>query len=179
MKSRVAGFAIALAALGAGAALWWIGRPPPPVSAPTISGAALYGAAFQDTQGRVQPLGQFQGKLLVLNFWATWCAPCREEMPAFNRVAGRWRDRGVAVVGISDEAPETIDAFGRKLAIAYPLWSGGEAAGELSRRLGNHMAVLPFTALIDGTGKVRAAKVGAYTESELDAAIARISSNGG
>ena len=174
MKSRVAGLAIALGALAAGAGLWWLGRPAPTVSAPTISGAALYGTTVRDAQGRSQPLGQFQGKTLVLNFWATWCAPCREEMPAFNRVAQRWRDRGVAVVGISDEPPEVIEAFGRKLGITYPLWSGGETAGELSRRLGNAMAVLPFTALIDDACRVRAAKVGPYSESELDAAIAGI-----
>ena len=174
MKSRLAGLAIALGALAAGSALWWLGRPAPAVSPPTISGAALYGTTFRDAQGATQPLGQFQGKTLVLNFWATWCAPCREEMPAFNRVAERWRTRGVAVVGISDEPPEVIDAFGRKLGITYPLWSGGEAAGELSRRLGNGMAVLPFTALIDARGKVRAAKVGPYSENELDAAILEI-----
>ena len=179
MNPRGVAAAAAGAALAAGTALWWAGRPAPMVSAPTISGAALYGATFHDAQGRGQPLGQFQGKTLVLNFWATWCAPCREEMPAFNRVAARWRDRGVAVVGISDESPEAIEAFGRKLGIGYPLWSGGETAGELSRRLGNHMAVLPFTALIDASGQVRAAKVGAYTERELDDAIAAISAQSG
>ena len=175
MRSRIAGFAIALGALAAGTALWWLGRPAPTVSPPTISGAALYGATFRDAEGTTQPLGQFQGKTLVLNFWATWCAPCREEMPAFNRVAERWRDRGVAVVGISDEPPDVIGAFGRKLGITYALWSGGETAGELSRRLGNVMAVLPFTALVDASGRVRAAKVGPYSEKELEAAIAEIS----
>lgn len=165
---------VALAAVAAGAALWWSGRPPPMTSEPTISGAALYAATFTDTAGQPQSLGQFQGRTLVLNFWATWCAPCREEMPAFERLHRRWRDRQVAFVGVSNEPPEVLAKFGRELGIDYPLWSGGDRAEELSRRLGDRMAVLPFTALIDASGRVFQVKVGPYSEAELDAELTKI-----
>lgn len=174
MKARFVFGAVAVAALAAGAGLWWSQRPPPRTGPPTISGAALYAATFRDARGGAPSLGRFQGRTLVLNFWATWCAPCREEMPAFVRLQKRWRDRGVEFVGISSEPPELLERFGRELAIDYPLWSGGEQAEELSRRLGNRLGVIPFTALIDGSGRVVAAKVGPYSESELDTLLGKI-----
>lgn len=173
MKPRFLYAGVAVAAVAAGAALWWTGRPPPRTSAPTISGAALYAATFRDTAGRPQSLGQFQGRVVVLNFWATWCAPCREEMPAFVRLHRRWGER-VAFVGVSSEAPELLERFGRELAIDYPLWSGGEAADELSRRLGNRLGVIPFTALVDRAGRVASVKVGPYSEDELDRELSRV-----
>ncbi|HWH39049.1 MAG TPA: TlpA disulfide reductase family protein [Usitatibacter sp.] len=186
MRAAVAFPAIAALAFAAGATLWWLGRPPPamPESAvpaaaqPTISGAALYAAAFRDAQGRPQSLGQFEGRPLVLNFWATWCAPCREEMPAFVRLNREFAGR-VAFVGISSEAPDVVARFGRELAIDYPLWTGGAEVESLSARLGDSAAVLPFTALIDPSGRVVTAKVGPYTEGDLRARLATITGNPG
>lgn len=180
MRAAVAFPAIAAAALAAGTALWWLDRPRdavPAIPAPapaTISGAALYAAAFRDAQGRSQSLGQFQGRPLVLNFWATWCAPCRDEMPAFARLNRRWAGR-VAFVGVSSEAPEAVDRFGRELGIDYPLWTGGGEVESLAARLGDTAAVLPFTALVDASGRVVETKVGPYTEPELSAKLTQIS----
>lgn len=173
MRGRAAA-GVAAAAIAAGAALWWSGRPAPLVAPPTISGAALYATAFTGIDGKSQPLGQFQGRTLVLNFWATWCAPCREEMPAFERVSRRWKDRDVAVVGVSQEAPEIVAGFARDLGVTYPLWVGGSEVSLLAVRLGNRIEGLPFTAIIGKDGRVRAAKVGAYTEEELDAALREV-----
>ena len=170
----IAAAGIAVAALAAGTALWWTGRPAPLVSAPTISGAALYATTFRSLEGQPQPLGQFQGRTLVLNFWATWCAPCREEMPAFERVARRWRGQGVAFVGVSQEAAETVRPFAREMGVTYPLWIAGDEAAALARRLGNRVDGLPFTAIIGPDGQVRTAKVGPYTEAELDAALKKL-----
>ena len=169
---------VGAAALVAGAGLWWATRPPPPlalptappIAAPTIGAAALYAAPFTDLDGRPQALGQFQGKVVVLNFWATWCAPCREEMPAFTRLQTRWASRGVQIVGVSDEEAGKVARFGKELAINYPLWVGGSAS-ELSRRLGNTTGVLPHSAILDGSGKVLEQKVGPYKEAELEAKL--------
>ncbi|HET7403526.1 MAG TPA: TlpA disulfide reductase family protein, partial [Usitatibacter sp.] len=116
MRPAVAFPAVAALAFAAGTMLWWMGRPPRPMpesavpapTAPTISGAALYAAAFRDARGHAQSLGQFQGRPLVLNFWATWCGPCREEMPAFVRLNREFAGR-VAFVGLSSEAPEVVE----------------------------------------------------------------------
>jgi thiol-disulfide isomerase/thioredoxin len=162
---------VAVLAVAAGSALWWATRdasvPPAPETGSQIAPGALLAASFADTRGVSHALGEFQGKILVLNFWATWCVPCREEMPAFARLQERWRDEGVQFVGLADDDPAKVDRFGRELAINYPLWVGGETVGELSRRLGNRLGVLPHTVIIDRSGQQVEGRVGPYTEEAL------------
>jgi thiol-disulfide isomerase/thioredoxin len=158
----------ALAAL-AGGALWYAMRPPAPASeavAMAVAPAALLAAAFTDLEGRKRSLGEFQGRVVVLNFWATWCAPCREEMPGFDRLQAQWEGR-VQFVGVSAEEPAKVAPFARALGIRYPLWVGGDEVGELSRRLGNRRGVLPHTVVLDPSGGVITGRVGAYKEAEL------------
>lgn len=178
--------AIGLAALATGAGLWQLAKPsrspataesPVSTEAPAISPTALYATAFQDSAGKEQSLGQYQGRLLVLNFWATWCGPCREEMPAFNRLHGKWAAQGVQFLGISDEAGPTAARFGAGLGITYPLWTGGDRVSELSRRLGNRRGVLPHTVIVGPQGRVLEQRVGPYTEQELDNRLQRFSAN--
>jgi thiol-disulfide isomerase/thioredoxin len=128
-------------------------------------------ATFVDGRGGRQSLGQLQGKVVVLNFWATWCAPCREEMPAFARLQSRWAAAGVQFVGLSSEEPAKVERFGQALAINYPLWTG-DGVAELSRRLGNRMAVLPHTAILGPGGEVLDVRVGPYSEADLEARLA-------
>ena len=177
MTTRTFFVVVGLLAMATGTTLWLAGRrPAPPEPGPvSIAPSALYAASFQDAAGQRQPLGQFQGRLLVLNFWATWCAPCKEEMPGFARLQGRWKDRGVQFVGLSAEEGARVARFGRDLSINYPLWTGGEEVGELSRRLGNRMGILPHTALIGPQGEVFEVRAGTYTESELEQRLASFS----
>lgn len=182
LSNRGLFLAIGVAALVAGTALVVAMRAQPPAAqalpsleAGSISPAAILALTFTDEAGRSRSLAEFSGKLLVLNFWATWCAPCKAEMPAFDRVSARWNGRGVQFVGLSAESPEVAAAFGRSLRIGYPLWTGpADAVPELSRRLGNSSAVLPHTVLLDRAGKVAEQRVGPYTEQDLEAALQRI-----
>ena len=176
--------AIALLALLAGASLWLANEPPPrmPTASPaSVDPAALYAATFRDRAGQAQPLGRFQGKVVVLNFWATWCAPCREEMPAFARLRSRWAARNVEFVGLANDDPAKVERFARELAIDYPLLTGGADVDELARRLGDAQGLLPFTVVLDPGGAVLAQRVGAYTEvaldKELDRAMAGMADN--
>ncbi len=150
----------------------WLGSLGQRQAQDTIAPASLLAAGFADTHGRPQSLAQFQGKLVVVNFWATWCAPCREEMPAFMRLQGRWAGRNVQFVGLSSEGPERVETFGRALGVTYPLWVGGEAVGELGRRLGNRLGVLPYTVILDGQGNVLETRVGPYSEGQLEERLA-------
>ena len=175
MNARWTFTAVGLAAVAAGTALWLANRPPAMTSAPAVAPAALLAASFADAEGRRQPLGRFQGKLLVLHFWATWCAPCLEEMPAFDRLQSRWAGRGVQFIGLSAEEPDKVAAFARQAGIRYPLWTGGDEVGELSRRLGNRLGVLPHTVLISPSGEVLETRVGPYTESDLEARLSAFS----
>jgi thiol-disulfide isomerase/thioredoxin len=177
--------AVGAVALLAGVLLWHSGnpRPSPTAAAPAptvvaIAPAALFAATFSDAAGQPRALGQFEGKTLVLNFWATWCEPCRAEMPAFNRLHERWAPRGVQFLGLSDEPNEKAQRFGESLGIDYPLWTGGDQVADLSRRLGNRQGGLPHTVIVDGTGRVVAQKVGPYTEAELDSVLSRYGGKG-
>jgi thiol-disulfide isomerase/thioredoxin len=180
MKLRWVFGGVALLATLAGTALWLGTRTATPSTAGIeVSPAALLAAAFADTDGAAASLGRFQGKVMVVNFWATWCAPCREEMPAFERLQAKWAPRGVQFVGLSSEEPAPVRRFARDVHVSYPLWVGGDEVGILGRRLGNRLGVLPFTVLLDRQGRVVDRKVGPYTESALDSRLAEISANGG
>ena len=174
MKPSLVFTVVGLASLAAGTALYLATRAPAQVSTPEIAPSALYAASFRDAQGQPVSLGRFEGRPLVLNFWATWCAPCREEMPAFSRVSAR-RAGQVSFLGLAQDDPAKVRAFAQQLGIGYALWTGGDEVMELSRRLGNRMGVLPFTVILDGRGSVVAQKVGAYTEAELEQRIGEIS----
>ncbi|HEX4781660.1 MAG TPA: TlpA disulfide reductase family protein [Usitatibacter sp.] len=163
--------AVALAAALAGTGLWIATAPAPRLAAPDIAPSAVFAAGFTDLQGASRSLGQFQGRVLVVNFWATWCAPCREEMPAFSRLQAAWGQRGVQFVGLSSEEPRQVAGFARGLGVTYPLWVGGDDVSELSRRLGNTSGALPHTVVLDPSGRVMAQKVGAYPEAALNAIL--------
>lgn len=166
--------AVGALAVLAGGTLWMAMRPPSD-SRVAIAPAAIFAASFLDAAGKPQSLGQFQGKVVVLNFWATWCAPCREEMPGFMRLQSRWAARGVQFVGLANEEPDKVARFGRELGINYPLWTGGQDVPELSQRLGNRLGVLPHTAILGGQGQVLEARVGPYAEAQMEERLLALS----
>jgi len=174
---------VALAAFGAGGALWWITRdraaPAPTIAAvPDVAPAALLAAPFTDVAGRPHALGEFQGRILVVNFWATWCVPCREEMPGFSRLHERWQAKGVQFVGLARDESDKVARFSREIPISYPLWVGEENAAELSRRLGNHLGVLPHTVILGRDSRVLDSRVGPYPERDLDVKLRILTASG-
>jgi thiol-disulfide isomerase/thioredoxin len=179
MRLRSAFAIIAALAVLAGSATLWLGtRSAAPSLDPVgVGPSALYAASFTDLRGANASLGAFRGKVVVLNFWATWCAPCREEMPAFARLEAKWAGRGVRFVGLSSEDAPTVARFAQELAIGYPLWVGAEVE-PLASRLGNTRGFLPFTVILSPQGAVLMRKVGAYKETDLDAQLALSSPNG-
>jgi len=163
---------VVLLAILAGTALWLGNEPAVRTGTPDLAPAALYAAGFHDPTGAPQSLARYQGKVVVLNFWATWCAPCREEMPGFERLNAKWAGRGVQFVGIADDDPAKVSRFARELGIHYPLWVGGAEVEEMARRMGDIDSVLPYTVVLGPQGEVLHQKVGIYTEAALDAALA-------
>ena len=174
MKASIAFALIGLASVAAGTGLYLATQPPAQLAPADIAPSALYAAGFHDLDGQPASLGRFAGHPLVINFWATWCAPCREEMPALSRVSRLTAGR-VQFLGLAQDDPQKVRAFARDLGVSYPLWTGGDEVMELSRRLGNRMGVLPFTAVLDASGRVVAQKVGAYREDELAGQLASLS----
>jgi thiol-disulfide isomerase/thioredoxin len=178
MKGWLPFAGIGLLAGLAGVSLWLAGRhaaPPPPPSGPVeVSAAAIQSAPFADPDGTPRMLGQFAGKVVVVNFWATWCTPCREEMPGFVKLQSRWQGRGVQFVGIAQDDPAKVVAFARELGVNYPLWMGGAEVMDLSRRLGNRLGVLPHTVLLDAEGRVIESRIGIFDEATLESRLAAI-----
>jgi thiol-disulfide isomerase/thioredoxin len=101
--------------------------------------------SLPDLDGKEQALGQWKGKVLIVNFWATWCVPCREEMPEFVKLQKEFGDRGVQFVGIAVDDPAKVRQFAAELGLNYPALIGGYGAIELSKSLGNRVGALPYT----------------------------------
>jgi peroxiredoxin len=136
--------------------------------------SALFSLSLPDTSGQQQSLSQWRGKVLVLNFWATWCAPCREEMPEFVRAQREFGPRGLQFVGIAVDEPDKVAQFAKELELNYPALMGGYGAVELSKTLGNQLGALPFTVVIDRTGAVARTQLGPFTPSKLRATIGNL-----
>lgn len=136
--------------------------------------AALLGLSLPDTKGREQPLAQFKGKVLVVNFWATWCVPCREEMPEFVRAQHELGSRGVQFVGIAIDQPDKIDAFAAELQLNYPTLVGGYGAIELSKVMGNRLGALPFTVIVNRAGTVAHTQLGPLKEAQLRSILSQL-----
>jgi thiol-disulfide isomerase/thioredoxin len=115
----------------------------------------LFAQHMNDAQGKPVALAQYKGKPLVLNFWATWCPPCVDEMPELNALQQELGADKIRIVGIGIDSPGNIADFAAKQKIAYPLLVAGMGGTELSRQLGNKAGGLPFTVLIDADGRAR------------------------
>lgn len=153
-------------ALGIGFGLW--------KAAPSITGIdknQIYAANFPDLDGKSQQLGNWRGKVLVLNFWATWCPPCREEIPGFVQVDAAYRAKGVAIIGIALDGHDKVTDFAKTFGIHYPLLLGGTDAYDFAAQLGNTSKGIPFTAIIDRQGNIAYLGVGAMSKKELEKAI--------
>lgn len=137
----------------------------------TISSEALYAASFPDNSGTLQKLGQWRGKILVVNFWATWCPPCREEMPELSKFHERYRDHGVVVLGIATDDVAKMQAFGNELKVSYPLLAGDLDAMNLGNALGNNKGILPYTVIVDQQGNVVKTFFGRVTQPLLEEAL--------
>jgi len=132
-----------------------------------LSSDRLFALELPDTAGVKQPLKQWRGKILVVNFWATWCEPCREEMPEFARAQSELGPRGVQFVGIAVDQADKVGRFAKEINLNYPALVGGYEAMELSRSVGNELVALPFTIVIDRNGRIADTHLGPMKPQQL------------
>jgi peroxiredoxin len=164
MKKRVSLLVVALLAvgLGIGLSLWRLN--PKPVEVPA---QWVFELSFPDAKGQQVAMADIRGKLTVVNFWATWCPPCIEEMPELSLIHNEFSPKDVKVIGLAVDSPSAVRNFLETREFSYPLLITGASGSELGKRLGNSIEALPYTVLIDEKGNVIKQKLGRIREEEL------------
>ena len=140
------------------------------------SGAAeLLGARFLDLEGRPRRLIDWSGRALLCNFWATWCAPCREEIPLLVAAKQKAPPSRLELVGIAIDSVDKVREFSANYRINYPVLVGDASTIGLLRSLGNGGGGLPYTLALDPSGAIVQRHLGALTEADLRQVVARLS----
>lgn len=161
----LAGVAGAAAVAGAGLA-WWRTR-----VGEADAGATerLWGLSFQTPAGPSLSLASFRGKPLVLNFWATWCPPCVEEMPLLDAFYRQNAAKGWQVLGLAVDQPGAVRTFLQRTPVTFPIGLAGLEGTGLSRSLGNVAGGLPFSVVFGADGSIRQRRMGRVSEADLKA----------
>jgi peroxiredoxin len=162
--------ALAFAAIGA-----WVGwRRTEPNAADATAVSILFAQTLPDSEGRMRPLADLRGRPIVVNFWATWCPPCVEEMPELSSLHRDISGGGAQIIGIGIDSAVNIAQFARKSPVSYPLLVAGLGGTELARQFGNQASVLPFTVVVDGQGRVVERVVGRVDIARLRSQLQRM-----
>ncbi len=120
-----------------------------------------------DLNGQQQQFSQWNDKVVLLNFWATWCPPCRREMPDFVEVYKQYKDKDFIVIGVGIDDEDRIADFVKKLAVNYPILVGGQSAMQVSYQYGNNSGALPYSIIIDKNGIIRFRAGGLISRNKL------------
>jgi thiol-disulfide isomerase/thioredoxin len=132
---------------------------------------ALFAATFPDEKGQAQPISQYKGKTIVLNFWATWCEPCREEMPELSTLHEEGKNKNVIVLGVAVDDADAINDFTKETKVSYPLLVADMQGMDLANSLGNDKGVLPYTVIINADGSVAKTYFGRISKPLLEATL--------
>lgn len=127
----------------------------------------LWTAAVTTPDGKPQSLSAYKGRPIVVNFWASWCGPCVEEMPELSALQREYAKKGIQFVGLGVDSAANIQNFLKKVPVDYPIYIAGFGGADVARAFGNTAGGLPYTVVIDANGTVRATKLGQIKMDEL------------
>lgn len=156
---------------------WWLenrwlnappAQPPAPAGVTTFGIGDSVGAyALPDLKGQTTSLAAWRGKVVLLNFWATWCAPCREEMPILAKLQRDHAADGIQVVGIAMDQPQSAEAFLKKTPVGYPILIGIHADPMPTTTFGDTAGLLPYSVLIGRDGRILKTKLGVLNRATI------------
>lgn len=144
------GVGAAATAIGAGVAWWRLA----PSAADADAVTLLWAQTYPDHRGEPFDLQALRGQALVVNFWATWCPPCVEEMPELSELHDDLSPKGLQMLGIGIDSAPNIAKFAVARPVSYPLLVAGAGGSALMSRFGNTSGALPFTVLIERSGRI-------------------------
>jgi thiol-disulfide isomerase/thioredoxin len=130
--------------------------------------------SLKNLTGKPTPISAWAGKSLVINFWATWCAPCRREIPLLKELATEWAGRDLKVVGVAVDHLDKVQAFAGQFNIDYPVLIGEQDALDVAAQFGMDSPVFPFTVFIDRRGEVVALFVGELHRPQVDFILSKV-----
>lgn len=164
-----------LAALAIAASSYWLYQPQQQATGEvgTTSSTIEPWPEFSlaDLKGQVHHHSEWQGQVVVVNFWATWCPPCIEEIPIFIELQQKYGHQGVQFIGIAIDSLEKVKAFAQRLEINYPLLVDEEQAIDIAIQFGNHMGALPFTVFVNRQGNMVVQHPGALKRRKAEQLI--------
>lgn len=166
--------AIALLGLLCAGLGWWLGqrvlwpaeRPPSPGITVLEIGEPMPAWSFQALDGGDPITASGPGRPRLINYWASWCGPCRKEMPVLDAYAAEQGGNGVQVIGVALDSADEARAFLREVPVAFRLAAETPGPGDSSVRLGNARGILPYTVLVDAQGRLAKTHYGAFPDVE-------------
>ncbi len=132
---------------------------------------ALFSTTLPDIQEVEQSVSQWQGKVIVVNFWATWCTPCREEIPEFIEAQKKFGEQGLVIVGIAIDQLDKVKMFSEEFGINYPVLVGGMGTWSLLEATGNQRSALPYTIVLNRAGEIVDSYLGRINLKKLESQI--------
>lgn len=145
-----------------------------PLTPEQVIGTKLGDFRLFDVDGQQRSLSEWQGKALVLNFWATWCTPCRKEIPAFIELQQQYRNNGIQFIGIALQEAEEIRDFLVEFGVNYPALVGVSDVIKVAKQLGNDIGALPYTVFVDRDGTIVFSHRGPLLKSDAEEMIKTI-----
>jgi thiol-disulfide isomerase/thioredoxin len=138
-----------------------------PATASPIIGQMRPEFAMRDIEGNIRNIKDWDGQVVLLNFWATWCPPCLREIPDFIEVQHELADHDFQIIGIAVDNETDVRDFASEMAMNYPVMAGEMEAIELSQKYGNDIGGLPFSAIINKNGKITHTITGELSKDRL------------